>query len=132
MGQRSRCGSPWFDERHLCGGGLLPYFHAGADGSLIGSPRKLACVRRLDRELTLDEIAATLGEVDVILTEGYKREAQHRIEVSRRANATELISRPSELLAVAADYPLEMDVPVFDVDDAAGLVDLIEHELLKT
>jgi molybdopterin-guanine dinucleotide biosynthesis protein B len=112
------------------------HFHAGADWTIIGSPAKLALVRRLDREFTLDEIAAQITDVDLILTEGYKREARRRIEVSRRAVArhahtTELISDPTELLAIAADYPIELGVPVYDLDDAAGLVDLIEREVLR-
>ncbi len=46
-------------------------------------------------------------------------------------HTTELISDPAELLAIAADYPIELGVPVYDLDDAAGLVDLIEREVLK-
>ncbi len=112
------------------------HFHAGADWTIIGSPAKLALVRRLDRELTLDEIAAQISDVDLILTEGYKHEARCRIEVSRRdvsrrAHTTELISDPTELLAIAADYPIELGVPVYALDDAAGLVDLIEREVLR-
>ena len=105
-------------------------FHAGSDWTLIGSPGKLASVRRLERELSLDEIAATISGVDLILTEGYMREARRRIEVSRRAQLTELICRPDELLAIAADYPIDLGVPVYDIDDAAGLVDLIERAVL--
>ncbi len=107
------------------------HFHAGADWTVIGSATKLASIRRLDRELTLAEIAATLSEVDIILTEGYKHEATRRIEVSRRAHTTELISHPSELLAVAADYPIDIDVPVIDLNDAEALVNLIEREVLN-
>ncbi len=107
------------------------HFHAGADWTLIGSPHTLAVIRRLDRELTLDEIAATIDDVDVILTEGYKREARCRIEVSRRDHMTELISRPEELLALAADYAVNIGVPVIDLNDAAALVDLIEREVIK-
>ena len=108
------------------------HFNAGADWTIIGSPEKLALVRRLDRELTLDEIAAQISDVDVVLTEGYKREARRRIEVSRRARTTELISQPEELLAIAADYPIELGVPVYDLNDAVGLVDLIEREIIAT
>src|SRR5512137_3181160 len=68
------------------------HFHAGADWTIIASPDKIASVRRLDRELTLDEIAAQVSGVDIILTEGYKREARRRIEVSRHAHAAGLIS----------------------------------------
>lgn len=107
------------------------HFHAGADWTVIGSPAKLAVVRRLERELTLDEIAATLTDVDVILTEGYKREARLRIEVSRRDHTIELISDRSELLALVADYPIELGVPLFDLNDTATLVDFIEREVLN-
>jgi len=110
------------------------HFHAGADWAVIGSPEKLAVVRRLDRELTLGEIAAQIDGVDLILTEGYKREAPRgrRIEVSRQAHTTELISTPDDLLAIAADYPIELGVPVYGLDDAAGLIDLIEQAVLGT
>jgi molybdopterin-guanine dinucleotide biosynthesis protein B len=107
------------------------HFHAGADWTVIGSPAKLASLRRLERELTLDEIAATITGMDIILTEGFKREAKLRIEVSRRAHTTELISDPAELLAIAADYPIDIGVPVLDVNDAAAIVDLIEREVLR-
>ena len=108
------------------------HFHAGSDWTVIASPTKIASVRSLDHELSLDEIVATLSGVDLILTEGYKREARQRIEVSRREYSTELISHPSELLAVAADYPLDIGVPVYGLDDAPGLVDLIERVVLHT
>ena len=36
------------------------HFHAGADWTIIGSPAKLALVRRLERELSLDEIAVLI------------------------------------------------------------------------
>lgn len=107
------------------------HFHAGADWTVIGSPAKLASLRRLERELTLDEIAATITGMDIILTEGFKREAKLRIEVSRRAHTTELISDPAELLAIAADYPIDIGVPVLDLNDAAAIVDLIEREVLR-
>jgi len=107
------------------------HFHAGSDWTVIASPAKIASVRQLDRELTLAEIAETISGVDVILTEGFRREARQRIEVSRRARSMELMSDASELLAVAADYPVETDVPVYDLDDAPSLVDLIERAVLN-
>jgi molybdopterin-guanine dinucleotide biosynthesis protein B len=106
------------------------HFHAGSDWAVIASASKMASVRRLDRELSLDEIAASITGVDIILTEGYRREARQRIEVSRRERSLELISDASELLAVAADHPVDIDGPVYDLDDAHGLVDLIERVVL--
>ena len=104
---------------------------AGADVVVIASPVKVAQVQRATREPSLREIAARLTGVDLILTEGYKRADTPKIEVSRQARSTELICDPAELIAVAADYPVELDVPAFELEDTAGLADLIEMEVLQ-
>jgi molybdopterin-guanine dinucleotide biosynthesis protein B len=104
---------------------------AGSDAAVIASPTKLALVRRLEREQTLDEIAAAMPKVDIIITEGYKHEGKPKIEVFRRAAVSELVSDPSELLALVTDQPLELSVPQFDLEDAAGVAELIEDTLLK-
>ncbi len=43
---------------------------AGSDHVVIASPTRIAHIRRLNRELTLPEIIATIQDVDIILTEG--------------------------------------------------------------
>ena len=103
---------------------------AGSDVVFLASPRKLAMVRALDRELSIDEIARFAVDVDILLTEGYKRADKPKIEVSRRAKGAGLVSDPKDLVAVATDHPIALDVPQFDLDDAAGLVDLIEKRFL--
>jgi molybdopterin-guanine dinucleotide biosynthesis adapter protein len=99
---------------------------AGSDHVVIAAPDKVASIRRVEQEPGLYEIAATMTDVDVILAEGYLRSGKHRIEVVRAARSSEPICTPDELLALATDLPLAYDVPRFGLDDAAGLVDLIE------
>ncbi len=99
---------------------------AGSDHVVIAAPDKVASIRRVEREPGLYEIAATMTDVDVILTEGYLRTGQHRIEVLRAACSPEPICEPDELLALATDVPLSCNVPTFSLDDAVGLADLIE------
>jgi molybdopterin-guanine dinucleotide biosynthesis protein B len=99
---------------------------AGSDHVVIAAPDKVAAIRRVAREPGLDEIAATMTDVDVILAEGYLRSGKHRIEVVRAARSCEPICTPDELLALASDVQVPYDVPQFGLDDAAGLVDLIE------
>lgn len=99
---------------------------AGSDHVVIAAPDKVASIRRVDREPTLDEIAATMTDVDIVLTEGYLRSGRCKIEVVRAARASEPLCQPDELLALATDLPLPYDLPLFGLDDAAGLVDLIE------
>ena len=107
------------------------YAQVGSDVVVISAPRKLALIKRLEREMALDEIAALVPEVDIILTEGYKRGKAPKIEVSRRARSDELLCRADELIAIAADQSFDLDVPQFGLDDVAGIADLLEERFLK-
>jgi hypothetical protein len=42
-----------------------------------------------------------------------------------------LSTKEDNLLAIASDRPLEAGVPSFDINDTAGLVDLIEGRFLR-
>lgn len=99
---------------------------AGSDHVVISSPQRVASIRRVEQEQTLDELVATMTDVDIVLTEGYRRGNAPKIEVSRQARSQTLLCSPEELIAVVTDYPVEIGVPRFDLDDYAGLADLIE------
>ena len=99
---------------------------AGSDAVVISGPRKMALVRQLDREMPLDQIVGLMGEVDLVITEGFKRGDKPKIEVSRLERGAELLCQAEELVGIMADYPVDMPVPQFSLDDAAGVVDLLE------
>ncbi len=110
---------------------------AGADTTLITSPEKVAMVKQNPQgqePLLTDTIAAYCGDLDIVLTEGFKRSSMPKIEVHRRERSENLLCRGEEhdpsLFAVASDSPLELDVPVYDINDAAGLCDLIVERFL--
>lgn len=63
---------------------------AGSDQMVISSPQRVASIRRVERELTLAELAEAMPDVDIILTEGYRRGDAPKIEVSRRARSQPL------------------------------------------
>jgi molybdopterin-guanine dinucleotide biosynthesis protein B len=104
---------------------------AGSDHVFIAAPDKLASYRLLERELTLDEVAADVKDVDIILTEGYKRAGKPALEIVRAANSTEILGEENQRFALAADIPLDLGVPRFELDDAAGMVDLIVGRFLE-
>jgi len=107
---------------------------AGAAVSLVSSPGKLGMTRTMDHEATLEELLSFASDVDILLTEGYRRAGDVRIEVSRRARSTELVCDASELFALVTDND-ELDVagiPVFGLDDAEGLADLVERTFLDS
>lgn len=108
---------------------------AGAVTTMVSSPDKFALIRQVEREFTLPELATMAAEAgnDVLLTEGFKREATTRIEISRKARSEELISTPDELLAVVTDNSdLSLgEIPKFALDDAVGVADLIQARYLR-
>ena len=111
---------------------------AGADTMLITSPDKLAMIKQYakNQEPTLTEtVAAYCDDVDIVLSEGFKKSATPKIEVYRRERSEKLLCRDEEydqtLIAVASDSRLEIDVPLFDINDVRGLCDLIVAKFLS-
>ncbi len=115
---------------------------AGADTMLISSPAKVAMVRQNPegREPDVEELAsAYFHDVDILLTEGFKKSGFPKIEVHRQARSPELMCRGKEkdpaLIAVASDTltdkKTELDVPVFDINAASEICDFIEAEFLS-
>jgi molybdopterin-guanine dinucleotide biosynthesis protein B len=106
---------------------------AGARLTVLASPKKVALIKDVDRDYTIDEIRDRYVEdADILLVEGYKENDFPKIEVFRSSLGVELLSRKEgNLLAVASDRPLGVDVPCLDINDARGIVDLVEERYLK-
>ncbi len=104
---------------------------AGAVVSMISAPSKFGVIRRVGEELGLDEIVRAAGDVDILLTEGFRSMGRVLIEVARVARSDELICAPEELFALVTDGVFEVgDVPVLALGDAEALADLIERAFL--
>lgn len=105
---------------------------AGADTVVIASAHKLAMIKNLDEEMSINNVIAMLGpDHDLIVTEGYKRGPFPKIEVSRMECSTELISTEDELIALVTDNAFDIDRPHFGLDDAEGVADLLEEKFLS-
>ncbi len=101
---------------------------AGGDIVMISANHKLALLEKVQEERSLDDLAAIVSNrVDIILTEGYRRAAKAKIEVSRREYGSELIAPPQDLLALVTDQEFQLDIPHFGLDDAPGVADLLER-----
>jgi molybdopterin-guanine dinucleotide biosynthesis protein B len=100
---------------------------AGSDVVVISGSRRLALIRRLAEETPLDEVVKLMPDVDIVITEGYKRGDKPKIEVTRAERGRELLCQADELIAIMTDYPVDMPVPQFPLDDPAGVVDLLEE-----
>lgn len=106
---------------------------AGAQAVVISSPRKVALIRDVDKDMSLEELGDSFGEdADLILSEGFKKDVQPKIEVFREGKHEELLcTKEDNLIAIASNRPFDIGVPCLDIDDVKGIVDLIESKFLK-
>ena len=107
------------------------FFHrtAGATEVIISSAKRFAILHELreEAEWDLPELVAKMSPVELVLVEGYKRDAFPKLEVHRAANGKPLI-HPDDphVVAVAADIALpDAKVPVVDLDDVEAIADLL-------
>ena len=109
------------------------HFHSGAEAAVICSAEKVAMNRRLSSPLSIDKIAQELlGDMDIIITEGYKSADKPKIEVVRAARSeTPICAEEDCLIAIASDMQLQSPVPLLSIDDAEGIADLIASRFLK-
>ena len=98
---------------------------AGAREVLIASDTRWALMHEGPAP-ELEELLGKLGDVDLVLVEGFKRERHPRIEAHRAETGAGLLALEDEgIVAVASDVPVEVAVPVFDLDDTAGIADFV-------
>jgi len=95
---------------------------AGAHAYAIASPERLAYITRLDGEMPLADIARRFfADFDLVVAEGYKRTAPHRVELFRvGAGHAEPLCGPGEAIALVTDSGLQHE-HTFGLDDGAGL-----------
>jgi molybdopterin-guanine dinucleotide biosynthesis protein MobB len=104
---------------------------AGSVHVIIAAPDRIASYRSLHSELTLSEIVREVKDADLILVEGYKQAGYPALEVLRSGISMELIAGLPQRFAVAADKPVSVGIPCFDLDDISGISDLIEKLFLR-
>ena len=107
---------------------------AGAHTVVISSPNKVALIRDVEKDLTLDEIRDKLiQDVDLILSEGYKKDVQPKIEIFRKEKHKELLcTKEDHLVAIASNRKFDVGIPCFGLEDMKGLADFVEKEFLRS
>ena len=105
---------------------------AGAHTSVISSPNKVALIRDVEKDLTLAEIRGRLiQDVDLILSEGFKKDTQPKIEIFRKGvHESLLCTKEDNLVGIVSDQVFNIGVPCFFLDDMKGLADFIEKRFL--
>jgi len=104
---------------------------AGADAVVVVSGSGMAMVKDEPFE-GLGSLQSYLSGVDLIITEGFKKEETPKIEVLRSGRGGPfLCAEDPHLIAVVTDLTISPHVAAFGLDDSAALADFIVGRLLE-
>jgi molybdopterin-guanine dinucleotide biosynthesis protein B len=102
---------------------------AGASGVVILSKGSMAMFADVSDQMKVEEVRDRFldSSYDLIIAEGWKNEGYPKIVVVREQFG-EIPVSPEGLMAVVSDRPVDLDVPVFNLNDAPAVAALIiEH-----
>lgn len=102
---------------------------AGATEVMLASSARWTLMHEIRGrpEPEAEELIARMAPVDLVLIEGFKRARHPKLEVHRPSLGRPLLCRDDpSVVALATDAPLaEVRVPVFALDDVAGIADFV-------
>jgi len=103
---------------------------AGADAVMVATNGQIAMVKDDPCE-SIDCLEPYFQGVDLVITEGYKKENKPKIEVIRKLRGdSSVCGKNDHLIGVVTDTDIDLSVPKFGFDDINKLVDFIEKNLL--
>lgn len=99
---------------------------AGASSVIVMSKGSLAMFADVPEETKVEEVRDRFldSSYDLIIAEGWKGEGYPKIVVVREQIGEVPVS-PDGLLAVVSDKPIDLPVPVLDLNDVVGVAALI-------
>lgn len=102
---------------------------AGADTVALAGATGFFLYKKRRESSVLNEIAALMSEVDIIIAEGFKAEDKPKIEVCWRNTGQKPAITGGELLAVVGDNAAK-GIPTFKPDDIIELAVFLEEHFL--
>jgi molybdopterin-guanine dinucleotide biosynthesis adapter protein len=107
------------------------YREAGAQQVLIATAQRWALLTETPKPATLADLLAQLAPCDLVIVEGFRSEGVFpRIEVRRTTNTEPpMFPHDPNVIAIAADHPVETQLPVLDLNDAAKIAAFVATEL---
>ncbi len=99
---------------------------AGAQAVAISSPGKVAVMRDVQGEMSIDDVVKLMGDVDIVITEGYKSGDKPKVEVLGFKDPRPLCQPEDNLVALVGDGDNGFDgVPFINRNDPVALADLL-------
>ena len=81
---------------------------------------------------TLSGLEKYFDDMDLVITEGFKRKNRPKIEVCRSArNKKPLCKEYDNLIALVTDMDINLNVPTFGLEEIEALADLLEKNIYE-
>ena len=107
------------------------FAEAGSDAVVISSPDKLAFIKNVDDDSSIEYILHTIGsDFDIVLVEGFRKGKAPKIEVHRKELGQDLLCPFEELSVIVTDEPLDIDIPQIPLNDTVAVADFIEKNFI--
>jgi molybdopterin-guanine dinucleotide biosynthesis protein B len=111
------------------------FTEAGADNVVIASDNKMAMIKKLHRENSIDELLVFFKDADIIIVEGFKDNEFPKIEVYRRTGKSQLLYKNPEynftnIVAIVSTEKIQSDIPVFNLNDTDRITGFIEKNFM--
>ncbi len=86
------------------------------------------------QEPAAEELEQAAGNVDIVIHEGFKKNAKYKIEVFRDGVSGELplCMDDSSYFALVSDKSFPVSIPLFDLNDATGVADFLIRNIKAT
>ena len=112
------------------------FTQAGSVVTVLASMKQLAVLRAVDEPSLENALHEASSGTDIVLVEGFKEMKVPKIEVFRSKVTRELCCRGTgtadpDLVAVASDVPLDVDVPLLDLNDPREVCEFIIERFIK-
>ena len=107
--------------------------HAGCSEVLVASSLRWALMHELRSasEPKLEDLIKHISPCDLLLVEGYKREAMPKLEVYRSALGEPLLfPNDPHIVAIASDQRVSTELPQFHLDDVAAVAAFIRKHVV--
>ncbi len=112
------------------------FTRAGTDVTVLAAKGQLAVIRPIEQPSLDEALLEASSGTDIVLVEGFKEMCVPKIEIYRSGHSDVLHCRKEKyadpyLVAVASDMPMELDVPVLDLNDPEEVCEFIIEKFLK-
>jgi molybdopterin-guanine dinucleotide biosynthesis protein MobB len=112
------------------------FTRVGTDVTVLAAKGQLVVFRAIEQPSLDDALLEASSGTDIVLVEGFKEMSVPKIEVYRSGHSGKLHCRGEEytdpyLVAVASDIPLELDVPVLDLNEPDEVCEFIIERFIR-